>query len=82
MDSPGVTEEEGSSAARQITEQFQQDHACGYVYILDGTRAAEEAAQVRASTVSTSRLRVLYVYCCFSGMSFMDMCHICRLVDY
>jgi energy-coupling factor transporter ATP-binding protein EcfA2 len=46
VDSPGVTEEEGLSSARQMTEQFQKEYACGYVYVLDGTRAAEEAAQV------------------------------------
>lgn len=46
VDSPGVTENEEGSIARQITEQFQRDLACGFMYVLDATRAAEEAAQV------------------------------------
>eukprot|EP00118_Oscarella_pearsei_P014931 m.130843 g.130843 ORF g.130843 m.130843 type:complete len:1041 (+) comp38038_c0_seq20:318-3440(+) len=46
VDSPGVTEDGTlDSAARQITEQFQKDLACGYIYVLDSTRAAEEAGQ-------------------------------------
>lgn len=46
VDSPGVTEGEGESVTRQITEQFQRDLACGFIYVLDATRAVEEAAQV------------------------------------
>jgi hypothetical protein len=46
IDSPGVTEDEGDSVARQITEQCQRDLACGFIYVLDGMRSAEEAAQV------------------------------------
>lgn len=45
IDSPGVTEDEGDSVARQITEQCQRDLACGFIYVLDGMRSAEEAAQ-------------------------------------
>ena len=47
MDSPGVTEDDAAnSVIREITEQFQREMACGFIYILDATRAAEEAAQV------------------------------------
>lgn len=49
VDSPGVTEEEGESVARRMTEQFQCDFACGYIYVLDATQAAEEASQVFSS---------------------------------
>lgn len=48
VDSPGVTEDDDdNSVARQITEQFQRDLACGFIYVLDATRAGEEAAQVQ-----------------------------------
>lgn len=51
MDSPGVTEDEASNAAtRHITEQCQRDVACGFIYVLDSTRAAQEAAQVTEFT--------------------------------
>jgi energy-coupling factor transporter ATP-binding protein EcfA2 len=43
VDSPGATE---NSALRRITEQCQQDMACGFIYVLDAGRAAEEASQV------------------------------------
>jgi hypothetical protein len=46
VDSPGVTEDEASDGvAREITEQCQKDAACGFIYVLDSTRAAQEAAQ-------------------------------------
>lgn len=49
LDSPGVTEEEGEdAAARQIVHQCQNDVACGFIYVLNGTIAAEEGAQVTA----------------------------------
>ena len=52
MDSPGVTEDEASDAvARQITEQCQRDAACGFIYVLDSTRSAQEAAQVLRFTL-------------------------------
>ena len=47
MDSPGVTEnDEATSAVREITEQCQRDMACGFIYVLDANRSAEEASQV------------------------------------
>ena len=47
MDSPGVTEDdEETSAIREITEQCQRDMACGFIYVLDASRSAEEASQV------------------------------------
>ena len=47
-----MTEQEGDSVARQLTEKFQTDLACGFIYVVDGTRSAEEAAQVwRANAV-------------------------------
>ncbi len=47
IDSPGVTESEGTdNAARLITEECQQSQACGYIYVLDASQSAEEAAQV------------------------------------
>jgi receptor-interacting serine/threonine-protein kinase 5 len=47
VDSPGVTEREEDcrSMLRQMTETCQRDVACGFIYVLDATRAAEEAAQ-------------------------------------
>lgn len=43
-----MTEEEGEdAAARQIVDQCQHDTACGFIYVLNGTIAAEEGAQVR-----------------------------------
>jgi hypothetical protein len=46
-----VTEQEGDSVARQLTERFQTDLACGFIYVVDGTRSAEEAAQVYHSVL-------------------------------
>ena len=43
-----MTEGEDGCVTRQITEQFQRDLACGFIYVLDATRAVEEAAQVAA----------------------------------
>ena len=45
-----MTEEEGEdAAARQIVDQCQNDIACGFIYVLNGTIAAEEGAQVSSS---------------------------------
>ena len=42
-----MTEDDSeSSKAREVTEKCQSSAACGFIYMLDGTRAAEEAAQV------------------------------------
>jgi energy-coupling factor transporter ATP-binding protein EcfA2 len=55
VDSPGVTEQEGDSVARQLTERFQTDLACGFIYVVDGTRSAEEAAQVGGLLLAVSK---------------------------
>lgn len=52
VDSPGVTEQEGDSVVRQITEKFQTDLACGFIYVVDGTRSAEEGAQVQEKAMT------------------------------
>ena len=47
MDSPGVTEDdEDESHVRAIAEKCQQHMACGFIYVMDANRAAEEACQV------------------------------------
>eukprot|EP00118_Oscarella_pearsei_P000698 m.5580 g.5580 ORF g.5580 m.5580 type:complete len:1035 (+) comp13558_c0_seq1:206-3310(+) len=45
VDSPGVTEKTGESLSRELTENFQEKSASGFIYVLDATRAGEEAAQ-------------------------------------
>ncbi len=47
IDSPGIAGSEGTdNAARLITAECRQSQACGYIYILDASVSAEEAAQV------------------------------------
>ncbi len=47
IDSPGIAGSEGTNnAARLITEECRQSQVCGYIYILDASVSAEEAAQV------------------------------------
>eukprot|EP00118_Oscarella_pearsei_P004440 m.19035 g.19035 ORF g.19035 m.19035 type:complete len:1041 (+) comp27772_c0_seq3:137-3259(+) len=45
VDSPGVTEESGESVSRQVTEDFQKRLASGFIYVLDSSRAGEEAGE-------------------------------------
>eukprot|EP00118_Oscarella_pearsei_P019654 m.210035 g.210035 ORF g.210035 m.210035 type:complete len:831 (+) comp39740_c0_seq3:1207-3699(+) len=45
VDSPGVTENSGDSLFRNLTADFQKRVACGFVYVLDASKAAEEAIQ-------------------------------------
>ena len=40
-------DESESSVSRQITEQCQNGVACGFIYLLNGSLPAEEAAQVK-----------------------------------
>ncbi|XP_062521318.1 uncharacterized protein LOC134196246 [Corticium candelabrum] len=48
IDSPGTTEDDSeNSDAREMTEKAQRDVACGSIFVLDGSRSAQEAAQVR-----------------------------------
>ena len=57
VDSPGVTEDDAETfGSKDITERCQENVACGFIYVLDGNRSAEEAAQVR-------RRNLYEIYC-------------------
>eukprot|EP00118_Oscarella_pearsei_P005850 m.26850 g.26850 ORF g.26850 m.26850 type:complete len:1054 (+) comp29557_c0_seq5:322-3483(+) len=46
VDSPGVTEDTKESVFLKLTTEFQERVACGFVYVLNASNAAEEASQV------------------------------------
>ena len=60
VDSPGVTEYDAETfGSKDYTERCQENVACGYIYMLDGSRSAEEAVQVRLN----SRSNLYQIYC-------------------
>ena len=73
MDSPGIIDENDLSALMTIKRQCLTLMPCGFIFVLDAIKSAQEAAKVNFITVSETTVILPVASCWLAGMGIITL---------